>query len=242
MRFSLRAADAAETLNIVSTLLDACSPAALLSRPQPMSASLEVVDMAEILVLYYSRNGSTAELARHVCRGVESVQGATAKLRTVPLVSAENEAPLKAVPDSGAPYATLDDLRSAAGLVMGSPTRFGNMAAPLKYFLDNTSTLWVSGALAGKPAGVFTSTQTMHGGQEATLLSMMVPLLHHGMYLVGIPYTERALSSTRGGGTPYGASHVAGPSDTIALTDEEKSLAQTLGRRVADLAMHLERP
>jgi len=242
MRFSLRAADAAETLNIVSTLLDACLPAALLSRPQPMSASLEVVDMAEILVLYYSRNGSTAELARHVCRGVESVQGATAKLRTVPLVSAENEAPLKAVPDSGAPYATLDDLRSAAGLVMGSPTRFGNMAAPLKYFLDNTSTLWVSGALAGKPAGVFTSTQTMHGGQEATLLSMMVPLLHHGMYLVGIPYTERALSSTRGGGTPYGASHVVGPSDTIALTDEEKSLAQTLGRRVADLAMHLERP
>ena len=242
MRFSLRAADAAETLNIVSTLLDACSPAALLSRPQPMSASLEVVDMAEILVLYYSRNGSTAELARHVCRGVESVQGATAKLRTVPLVSAENEAPLKAVPDSGAPYATLDDLRSAAGLVMGSPTRFGNMAAPLKYFLDNTSTLWVSGALAGKPAGVFTSTQTMHGGQEATLLSMMVPLLHHGMYLVGIPYTERALSSTRGGGTPYGASHVVGLSDIIALTDEEKSLAQTLGRRVADLAMHLERP
>ena len=242
MRFSLRAGDAAETLDIVSALLDACSPAALLSRPQPTSAALEVVHMAEILVLYYSRNGSTAELARHVCRGVESVQGATARLRTVPLVSAENEAAPKVVPDSGAPYATLDDLRNTAGLVMGSPTRFGNMAAPLKYFLDSTSSLWVSGGLAGKPAGVFTSTQSMHGGQEATLLSMMVPLLHHGMYLVGIPYTERALSSTRGGGTPYGASHVVGPSDTIALTDEEKSLAQTLGRRVADLAMHLVRP
>jgi len=242
MQFSLRADSASETLTIVSALLDACSPAALLSRPQPTGAALEVAYMPEILVLYYSRNGSTAELARHVCRGVESVQGATAKLRTVPQVSAENEAPAKIVPDSGAPYATLDDLRNAAGLVMGSPTRFGNMAAPLKYFLDSTSSLWVSGALAGKPAGVFTSTQTMHGGQEATLLSMMVPLLHHGMYLVGIPYTERALSSTRGGGTPYGASHVVGPSDTVALTDDEKSLAQTLGRRVADLATHLQRP
>ncbi|HEY8507123.1 MAG TPA: NAD(P)H:quinone oxidoreductase, partial [Steroidobacteraceae bacterium] len=145
--------------------------------------------MAEILVLYYSRNGSTAELARHVCRGIESVPGAQSKLRTVPPVSAENERPVVAVPSSGAPYATLEDLRSADGLVLGSPTRFGNMAAPLKYFLDSTSSLWVSGALAGKPAGVFTSTQTMHGGQEATLLSMMVPLLHHGMYLVGVPYT-----------------------------------------------------
>jgi NAD(P)H dehydrogenase (quinone) len=241
MQFSLRAVSAAETLALVSALLDACSPTALLSRPQPTSAAFEVVHMPEILVLYYSRNGSTAELARHVCRGVESVHGATAKLRTVPMVSAENEAPPKNVPDSGAPYATLDDLRNAAGLVMGSPTRFGNMAAPLKYCLDSTSSLWVSGGLAGKPAGVFTSTQSMHGGQEATLLSMMIPLLHHGMYLVGIPYTERALSSTRGGGTPYGASHVVGPSDTIALSDEEKSLAQTLGRRVADLAMHLGR-
>ena len=240
MQFSLRAADASETLAVLSAMLDACSPAALLSRVRPLSADPEVVCMPEILVLYYSRNGATAELARHVCRGVESVPGATAKLRTVPAISAENEAPPKLVPDSGAPYATLDDLRRAAGLVMGSPTRFGNMAAPLKYFLDNTSSLWVSGGLAGKPAGVFTSTQTMHGGQEATLLSMMVPLLHHGMYLVGIPYTERALSSTRSGGTPYGASHVAGSSDVIALSDEERSLAQTLGRRVADLAVRLQ--
>jgi NAD(P)H dehydrogenase (quinone) len=240
MLLSLRAASATETLAIVGALLDACSSAALLSPLRPMNADLEVVSMPEILVLYYSRNGSTAELARHVCRGVESVQGAAAKLRTVPLVSAENEVPPKLVPDSGAPYATLDDLRGAAGLVMGSPTRFGNMAAPLKYFLDSTSSLWVSGALAGKPAGVFTSTQTLHGGQEATLLSMMVPLLHHGMYLVGIPYTERALSSTRGGGTPYGASHVAGSSDAVSLSDDEKSLAQTLGRRVAGLALRLQ--
>lgn len=196
--------------------------------------------MPEILVLYYSRNGSTAELARHVCRGVESVQGVIARLRTVPAVSAESEGGPKPIPSSGAPYATLDDLRDTAGLVMGSPTRFGNMAAPLKYFLDGTSGLWISGALAGKPAGVFTSTQTMHGGQEATLLSMMVPLLHHGMYLVGIPYTERALSTTRGGGTPYGASHVAGPGDASALAEEEKVLAQVLGRRVANLAVRLQ--
>ena len=169
MQFSLRATSASETLALLSAVLDAYSPAAILSRQRPLSADVEVVCMPEILVLYYSRNGATAELARHVCRGVESVHGAAAKLRTVPQISAENEAPPRLVPDSGAPYATLDDLRSAAGLVMGSPTRFGNMAAPLKYFLDNTSSLWVSGGLAGKPAGVFTSTQTMHGGQEATL-------------------------------------------------------------------------
>ncbi len=239
MQFSLRAADAQQTLALVRAMLDACAPAALLSPLRTLNPAPEVAYMPEILVLYYSRNGSTAELARQVCRGVESVQGATAKLRTVPLVSADNEAAPKLVPDGGAPYATLDDLRGAAGLVMGSPTRFGNMAAPLKYFLDSTSSLWVSGGLAGKPAGVFTSTQTMHGGQEATLLSMMVPLLHHGMYLVGIPYTERALSSTRGGGTPYGASHVAGSVDGASLSEDEKSLAQTLGRRVADLAMRL---
>ena len=158
--------------------------------------------MIEILVLYYSRNGSTAELARQACRGVESVAGAAAKLRTVPLVSAENERPAKLVPHDGR---ALRDTRGPAqcpGLLLGSPTRFGNMAAPLKYFLDSTSSLWVSGALAGKPAGVFTSTQTIHGGQEATLLSMMLPLLHHGMYLVGLPYTERALHQTRSGGTP----------------------------------------
>ncbi len=195
--------------------------------------------MTEILVLYYSRKGSTAELARHVCRGIESVTGVTAKLRTVPPVSAESEGPPKPVPASGPPYVTLEDLRSCDGLVLGSPTRFGNMAAPLKYFLDCTSSLWLSGALAGKPAGVFTSTQTMHGGQETTLLSMMLPLIHHGMYLVGIPYTERSLSETRGGGSPYGASHVAGAQDETGLADHEKTLAQALGRRVADLAVTL---
>ena len=145
--------------------------------------------MAEILVLYYSRSGATAELARQVCRGVESTPAATARLRTVPAVSAESEAPAKPVPGSGPPYATLDDLRETHGLVLGSPTRFGNMAAPLKHFLDGTGSLWLSGGLSGKPAGVFTSTQTLHGGQETTLISMMLPLLHHGMYLVGLPYT-----------------------------------------------------
>ncbi len=195
--------------------------------------------MHDILVLYYSRNGATAELARQACRGIESVAGAAAKLRTVPPVSAESERPAKLVPVTGAPYATLEDLRTAHGLLLGSPTRFGNMAAPLKYFLDSTSSLWISGALAGKPAGVFTSTQTLHGGQEATLLSMMLPLLHHGMYLVGLPYTERALHQTRSGGTPYGASHVAGAQDEPALTDDERALAQALGRRVAGLAVRL---
>jgi NAD(P)H dehydrogenase (quinone) len=195
--------------------------------------------VTEILVLFYSRKGSTAELARHVCRGVESVTGVTAKLRTVPPVSAENERPTKPVPESGPPYASLDDLRQADGLILGSPTRFGNMAAPLKYFLDCTSSLWLSGELAGKPAGVFTSTQSMHGGQETTLQSMMMPLIHHGMYLVGIPYTERALSETRGGGSPYGASHVAGLQDDPALAEHEKTLAQVLGKRVAALAFSL---
>lgn len=195
--------------------------------------------MAEILVLYYSRSGATAELARQVCRGIESVAGASARLRTVPPVTAESEGPAVLVPASGAPYATLDDLRETQALVLGSPTRFGNMAAPLKHFLDGTASLWLSGALAGKPAAVFTSTQTLHGGQEATLLSMMLPLLHHGMYLVGLPYTERALSETEGGGTPYGASHVAGPGGAVALTDHEKALAQALGKRVAALAVHL---
>jgi NAD(P)H dehydrogenase (quinone) len=198
--------------------------------------------MTEILVLYYSRNGATAELARQACRGVESVAGAAAKLRTVPPVSAESERPPKLVPMTGAPYVTLDDLRNSQGLLLGSPTRFGNMAAPLKYFLDSTSSLWVSGALAGKPAGVFTSTQTLHGGQEATLLSMMLPLLHHGMYLVGLPYTERGLHQTRSGGTPYGASHVAGGQEEPALTEDERALAQALGKRVAALAVQLGKP
>ncbi|MGB6450835.1 MAG: NAD(P)H:quinone oxidoreductase [Steroidobacteraceae bacterium] len=199
--------------------------------------------MVEILIVYYSRSGSTAELARQVCRGVESVAGASAKLRTVPPVAAESEGPARPVPPSGPPYATDDDLRSADGLILGSPTRFGNMAAPLKHFLDGTSALWVSGALVGKPAGVFTSTQSMHGGQETTLLSMMLPLLHHGMVIVGIPYTEPALNETRAGGTPYGASHVGGSERApLALGGEEQSLAQALGRRVAQLALRLRAP
>ncbi|HEV7985947.1 MAG TPA: NAD(P)H:quinone oxidoreductase [Steroidobacteraceae bacterium] len=193
--------------------------------------------MAQILVIYYSREGSTAELARHACRGIESVSGARAVLRTVAPVSTSSEAAPKAVPEQGPPYATVDELRRADGLMLGSPTRFGNMAAPLKYFLDGTSALWLDGSLEGKPAAVFTASQTMHGGQESTLLSMMLPLLHHGMYLVGLPYSERALHSTRGGGTPYGASHVAGVQHD--LTEEERTLAQALGRRVARLAVSL---
>ncbi len=195
--------------------------------------------MAEVLVLYYSRTGATAELARQVCRGVEAVPGAKARLRTVPPVAAASEEPARPVPASGPPYVTLDDLREVQGLVLGSPTRFGNMAAPLKYFLDSTAALWLSGVLAGKPAGVFTSTQTMHGGQETTLLSMMLPLLHHGMLLVGLPYTERALNETTSGGTPYGASHVVGANGTPVLTEAEQTLAQALGRRVATLAVKL---
>jgi NAD(P)H dehydrogenase (quinone) len=194
--------------------------------------------MAEILVLYYSRSGATAELARQVCRGVESTAGARARLRTVPAVTAASEAAAQPVPASGPAYATLADLLETQALVLGSPTRFGNMAAPLKHFLDGTGTLWLTGALSGKPAGVFTSTQTLHGGQETTLISMMLPLLHHGMYLVGLPYTERALNETRSGGTPYGASHVGSGAHAV-LTEEEKSLAQALGRRVAALAVHL---
>jgi NAD(P)H dehydrogenase (quinone) len=195
--------------------------------------------MTEILVLYYSRKGATAELARQVCRGVESVADVSATLRTVPPVFAESEGPARLVPSSGPPYVSLEELRRADGLILGSPTRFGNMAAPLKYFLDSTASLWLSGALAGKPAGVFTSTQTMHGGQETTLLSMMMPLIHHGMYLVGLPYTERALNETRTGGTPYGASHVSGLQEHPVLAEEEKALAQALGRRVASLAARL---
>jgi NAD(P)H dehydrogenase (quinone) len=195
--------------------------------------------MAEILVLYYSRAGATAELARQVCRGIESVPGASARLRTVAPVSAASEAAPQPVPERGAPYASLADLRETDALVLGSPTRFGNMAAPLKYFLDGTAALWLEGALSGKPAGVFTSTQTMHGGQETTLVSMMLPLLHHGMILVGLPYTERALNDTQRGGSPYGASHVSGGATHALLSEEEKSLAQALGRRIATLAVQL---
>lgn len=193
---------------------------------------------AEILVVYYSRQGSTAQLARHVCRGIESVPGARAKLRSVPPVSAENERPHAPVPTEGAPYVSLDDLRACDGLAVGSPTRFGNMAAPLKHFLDQTGSLWLDGALSGKPAAVFTSTQSMHGGQESTLLSMFLPLLHHGMICVGVPYTEPAVNTTRSGGTPYGASHVNVVAEN-ELTAEEIELAQALGRRLADIALRL---
>jgi len=195
--------------------------------------------MAEILVLFYSRKGTTAELARQVCRGVESVAGARARLRTVPQVTTVIDSPQAAVPNDGPPYATHDDLRECHGMVVGSPTRFGNMAAPLKYFFDGTGALWLNGTLAGKPAGVFTSTQTLHGGQETTLLSMMLPLLHHGMYLVGLPYTEPALNRTTSGGSPYGASHFAGQVPAGKLSDDERTLAQLLGRRVAELAVRL---
>ena len=195
--------------------------------------------MTEILVLFYSRKGATAELARQICRGIEAVPQAQARLRTVPPLTTVVEPPQAPVPNDGPPYATVEDLIQCDGLVLGSPTRFGNMAAPLKHFIDGTSALWVSGAMAGKPAAVFTSTQTMHGGQESTLITMMLPLLHHGMYIVGLPYTEAALTHTQTGGSPYGASHVAGQSAQPRLSEDERTLAQLLGRRVAELAVKL---
>lgn len=195
--------------------------------------------MSEILVLYYSRYGATEALAREVCAGIDGVAGASCRLRTVPAVSAVSEATAAAVPDSGPPYATLEDLTGCAGLVMGSPTRFGNMAAALKYFLDGTSGLWLSGELAGKPAGLFTSTSTLHGGQETTLLSMALPLIHQGMLITGIPYTESALSDTTTGGTPYGASHVSWNRKPDELSADEKRLAAALGARVARIAIRL---
>jgi NAD(P)H dehydrogenase (quinone) len=194
----------------------------------------------EILVLYYSRYGATAEMARRVARGIESVDGCAARLRTVPPVSPVCEATAPEIPDSGPPYATVEDLKECAGLALGSPTRFGNMAAPLKYFLDTTGGLWLSGALAGKPAAVFTSTASMHGGQETTLLSMMLPLLHHGMLIVGLPYTETELIKTRSGGTPYGPSHLAGSDSKLPLSEEEKTLCEALGRRLAETALKLQ--
>src|ERR1700721_2356668 len=189
--------------------------------------------MNEILVLYYSRQGSTAALARQVCRGVETVPGMQARLRTVAPVAATTERLDPSVPGEGPPSATHEDLVQCCGLVMGSPTRFGNMAAPIKFFLDGTSALWLSGALGGKPAGVFPSPPTPHGGQEGALFSMMIPLLHHGMYLVGLPYSERGLTDTRSGGTPYGASHVAVLSGHGELSGTEGELARALGARVA---------
>jgi len=193
----------------------------------------------EILVLYYSRGGHTAQLARLIARGVEEIDGARARLRQVPPVAPVTQIAQPPVPEDGPPYAELRDLTECAGLVMGSPTRYGNMAAPLKYFIDSTIAEWASGALVGKPCGVFTSTATMHGGQETTLVSMLLPLLHHGMIAVGIPYTEPALSETRSGGTPYGASHVAGTEGQNAISEHERELARMLGRRVADLARRL---
>ena len=195
--------------------------------------------MPEILILYYSRHGAVEAMARQIARGVESVPDMQARLRTVPPVAPTHDPEAQPVPASGAPYATTEDLRECAGLALGSPTRFGNMAAPLKYFLDGTSALWVSGALAGKPAALFTSSSTMHGGQESTLLSMMLPLLHHGMLILGLPYTEVALNRTQTGGTPYGASHVAGPDSDRPLSQDENALCQALGRRLATVAKRL---
>ncbi len=195
--------------------------------------------MQEILVLYYSRYGAVKQMAQLIARGIEQVPGARARIRTVPEVSAVCEAVEAGVPGAGAPYAGLRDLEECVGLALGSPTRFGNMAAPLKYFLDSTSGLWLKGVLAGKPAAVFTSTSSMHGGQEATLISMMLPLLHHGMMVLGLPYTEPELISTASGGTPYGASHVAGTASDRAISEEERKLCIALGRRLATTAVKL---
>ena len=195
--------------------------------------------MSDILIVYYSRTGNVAQLARLVARGVEEVPGMRARLRSVPPVAPVTETAAAPVPEDGAPYATPADLRECAGMILGSPTRFGNMAAPLKYFLDSTSAEWASGALVGKPAAAFTSTATTHGGQESTLITMLLPLLHHGALIVGLPYTEAALNATRAGGTPYGASHVAGANADRAIGDDAKILARALGRRVASIAAKL---
>ncbi len=195
--------------------------------------------MSEILVLYYSRGGSVARLARHIARGIGEVDGMAARLRTVPPVAPVTQQAMPPVPEDGAPYVQPADLAECSGLLLGSPTRFGNMAAPMKHFLDTLGADWASGTLAGKPAGVFTSTASMHGGQESTLLSMHLPLLHHGCLIVGIPFTEPALSHTRSGGTPYGASHVAGAEDDPQPDENEARLAQALGRRVAGIARKL---
>jgi len=195
--------------------------------------------MSYILVLYYSRHGSTAKMAHQIARGIEEYPGMEARLRTVPPVSTVCEATENSIPESGPPYARLDDLRDCAALALGSPTHFGNMAAPMKHFLDGTSSLWLSGTLTGKPAAVFTSAASMHGGHETTLTSMMLPLLHHGMLLVGLPYSETTLLHTRTGGTPYGPSHLAGTDDELPLSEDEQTLCRALGKRLAVTAAKL---
>jgi NAD(P)H dehydrogenase (quinone) len=196
--------------------------------------------VSEILILYYSRYGATEKMAQHVARGVEEVPGMQARLRTVPAVSTVCEATEDNIPAQGAPYASVDDLRECAGLALGSPTRFGNMAAPMKYFIDGTGGLWLGAELAGKPAAVFTSTSSLHGGQETTLLYMMLPLLHHGMLLTGIPYSETDLLHTDAGGTPYGASHLAGTDSKKPLTEAEQRLCRASGKRLAEIALKLQ--
>ena len=195
--------------------------------------------MGYILVLYFSRYGATAQMARQIARGVEEIPEMEARLRTVPPVSPLCEAVADSIPEEGAPYASLDDLRDCAGLALGSPTRFGNMAAAMKHFIDGSSPLWLSGGLIGKPAAAFTSTSSLHGGQESTLLSMMLPLLHHGMLILGLPYSETDLLHTSTGGTPYGPSHLAGTDSKLPLSAEEKRLCQALGRRLANTAARL---
>jgi NAD(P)H dehydrogenase (quinone) len=201
--------------------------------------------MKEILVLYYSHTGAVKEMAQLIARGVESIAGCAARLRTVPRIFPAHEAAAPAapaaIPGAGAPYAELKDLEECAGIALGSPTRFGNMAAPMKYFWDSTGELWLKGRLAGKPAAVFTSTASLHGGQETTLVTMMMPLLHHGMLIVGLPYTEPELLATSGGGTPYGASHHAGSAGEHAVTEQERKLCIALGRRLAEVAVKLAR-
>lgn len=196
--------------------------------------------MSEILVLYYSRYGHVAQMAQKIARGIEEVPGCQARIRTVPEVSQTCEATTPDIPNAGPPYVSFDDLENCAGLALGSPTHFGNMAAPLKYFLDTTSNLWLSGGLAGKPAAVFTSTSSLHGGHESTLLSMMLPLFHHGMLMVGLPSTEPDLLNTQTGGTPYGASHLASGSNSNSLSDEEQRLCRALGKRLAKISSKLQ--
>ena len=196
--------------------------------------------MAKILVLYHSRLGSVEKIANLIARGVNAIDGVEAAIRTVPNISANTQSSESSVPDTGAPYVTLDDLKNCDGLILGSPTRFGNMSAEMKHFIDSTSSVWMSGELQGKPAAVFSSSSSMHGGQESTLLSMMLPLLHHGMLLVGIPYSEPALSQTTTGGTPYGATHVSGSNNQNSITEDEKILSIALGQRVAKVAQKLK--